>query len=206
MIREARKRKTHVDSLINGLKAAHPLKGRELPPVRETLSQWVDRWQLSNLTQMLTETRSQAKDRGPLPYVILTATGEDVRACTACRNCEDWMTPEMDLNFGEILRAAGRDDPLALSNRSLWNCDDAFTYTMFCQEGLDIPAIIRTLRQEARLRGMHIRFYELRALRSRLSGIPSWRPSRPSWTPPNLEIERLRTVRKKLGNIRNSKS
>jgi hypothetical protein len=110
------------------------------------------------------------------------------------------MTPGMDLDFGEILRAAARNDPIALNNRSLWNCDDAFTNTIHCQQGFDIPAVIRTLRREARLRGYYKRFYRLRVMRSR---IPGWKPSIPS---PRIDRERLESLRRKLDNINRFKS
>lgn len=91
--------------------------------------------------------------RGPLPFIILAATGEDVRRCANCQSCADLLTPEMDLTFGELIRAAARDDPRALTCATLWNCD-AVLESGCCQEGLDIPAVIQALRQEAAMRGL----------------------------------------------------
>jgi len=180
---------------------AHPaLRGRELTSIRETFGQWVDRWQLDHFIQRISPFQSEAIERGPLPFIILAETGQDVRHCANCRNCEDWMTPGMDLDFGEILRAAARNDPFALQNRSLWNCDDAFTNTIHCQQGFDIPAVIRTLRHEARLRGYHKRFYQLRSLHSRITG---WRPATRS---PQIDRERIESLRRKLEKINRFKS
>ena len=206
MVRVARKRKTDIYSRFQELRTNHPLKGRELPPIREKIWQWVDRWQLNNFIQRVSPFQPETSERGPLTFIIMAETGQDVRTCSNCRNCEDWVTPGMDLNFGEILRAAGRNDPLALKNRSLWNCDDAFTNSISCQEGFDITAVIRTLRHEAKLRGYHKRFYRLRALRSRIRTIPNWRPSTPSWNVPSFDRERIESIREKLESLSRFKS
>jgi heterodisulfide reductase subunit C len=92
--------------------------------------------------------------RGPLPFIILSATGQDVRRCANCHSCEDLMTPEMDLPFGKLMRAASRDDPLALTNRTLWRCDDVLESSLRCPSGIDIPAVIHALRREAERRGL----------------------------------------------------
>ncbi len=200
MIRAARERKSQMHSRLCELRTRHPLQGRELPPIRETVGHWVDRWQLNHFIQRISPFQSEAVERGPLPFIILAETGQDVRHCANCRNCEDWTTPGMDLNFGEILRAAARNDPIALQNQSLWNCDDVFTNTIHCHQGFDIPAVIRTLRREAKLRGYHKRIYRLRALHSR---IPNWRPPIRS---PRIDRERIESLRRKLENINRFKS
>jgi hypothetical protein len=204
MVRVARKRKTDIYSRFKELRANHPLRDREFPPIRATIWKWVDRWQLNNFIQRISPFQSETSERGPLMFVILAETGQDVRTCSNCRNCEDWMTPAMDLNFGEILRAAGRNDPLALKNQSLWNCDDAFSDSISCQEGFDITAVIRTLRHEAKLRGYHKRFYRLRALPSRIRTIPRWRPS--TFSVPSFDRERLESLRRKLEILNRFKS
>ena len=97
---------------------------------------------------------ANSDNRGPLTFIILAATGQDVRACANCQNCEDLHTPEMDMSFGEIMRAAARDDPVTLSNRSLWTCDGVLESMTHCQAGIDIPAVIHLLRREAKTRGV----------------------------------------------------
>ena len=96
----------------------------------------------------------QGEKRGPLTHIILTATSQDVRLCANCLSCEDLLVPGMDLSFGEVIRAAARDDPIALTNDTLWNCDEALILQPICQAGLDIYAIIQTLRFEATSRGL----------------------------------------------------
>ena len=81
MVRVARKRKTDIYSRFQVLRAHHPLRGREFPPIRETIWQWVDRWQLNNFIQRITPSQSEPSERGPLPFIILAETGQDVRTC-----------------------------------------------------------------------------------------------------------------------------
>lgn len=89
----------------------------------------------------------------PLHAVILAATGQDVRLCTNCGNCNGLMAPGMDLTFGEVLQAAARNDPAALTNNTLWTCDDLLGPQMLCPNNIDIAAAIITLAREARSRG-----------------------------------------------------
>lgn len=92
--------------------------------------------------------------RGPLWAIVLTASGEDVRQCGQCFACEDFRESGMDLTFGEIFRAAAHDQPNALTNRTLWNCDKLLQNGLHCQNGLNIAAIVGALREEAHLRGV----------------------------------------------------
>ncbi len=91
--------------------------------------------------------------RGPLRQVILASTGQDVLQCTKCRSCDDLMADGMDLTFGEVMRAAARDDARALKNDTLWACDELLERGPKCQSGLDIASVILALRREAELRG-----------------------------------------------------
>ncbi len=92
--------------------------------------------------------------RGSLPHVILSACGEDVRLCTHCWQCEDSMTPEMDLTLGELMQAVVRDELRALTSRTLWACDPLLDGRLRCHQGIDVPVVIRALRQEAVRRGL----------------------------------------------------
>jgi heterodisulfide reductase subunit C len=59
----------------------------------------------------------------------------------------------MDLTFGEVMQAAARNDVRALTNRTLWACDSVLAAHARCQEGIDLAAVIRALREEALRRG-----------------------------------------------------
>ena len=93
-------------------------------------------------------------NRGPLRAIILSETGQDVRACRSCWQCDDERHPGMDLCFGELMRAAAKDDPIALLNETLWNCDLILDGGFNCQSGIQLQAVINVLRREAKIRGI----------------------------------------------------
>jgi heterodisulfide reductase subunit C len=93
-------------------------------------------------------------NRGPLRAIILSETGQDVRACGSCWQCDDERHPGMDLCFGELMRAAANDDPTVLLNETLWNCDPILDGGFNCQSGIQLQAVINVLRREAKLRGV----------------------------------------------------
>ena len=92
--------------------------------------------------------------RGPLRAIILASTGQDVRLCGNCSSCERLTAPGMDLSLGEIIRAAARNDPQALTCASLWACEDLMLQPIPCQAGLALTSILLTLQREAELRGL----------------------------------------------------
>lgn len=91
--------------------------------------------------------------RAPLPHVILCATGEDVRRCTACWGCDSLVQPDMDLTVGELMQAAARDSEGALACRTLWS-KGLSRLPLRCQEGLNVGAVVEALRAEAVRRGL----------------------------------------------------
>ena len=90
-----------------------------------------------------------------LPQVVFSRTSQDVRQCQACDLCRDQMADGMDLTFGEIMRLAAVNDERAIVCDSLWCCEPLLGKAGRCPGGIDIPAVIRTLRQEALRRGYH---------------------------------------------------
>jgi hypothetical protein len=60
----------------------------------------------------------------------------------------------MDLTIGELIRAAARNDVAALTNQTLWACDDLLDSFYSCQVELDLVAIVHCLRREAQIRGL----------------------------------------------------
>jgi hypothetical protein len=79
--------------------------------------------------------------RGPLPFIILASTGQDVRDCINCELCY------------HTLEAAARNDLSILENPILWNCDTLLESNLTCMGGIDIAKVIHTLRDEAEIRG-----------------------------------------------------
>ena len=92
--------------------------------------------------------------RGPLPHIILASVGDDVRKCANCYTCDDHLTEEMDLTLGEVIRSAARNDLAALTNKTLWACDDVLESIPSCQAELNLVAIVHCLRREAQIRGI----------------------------------------------------
>jgi hypothetical protein len=92
--------------------------------------------------------------RGPLRSVILAETGQDVRLCANCASCESLTAPGMDLTLGEIVRAAARNDPQALTCATLSACEDLLLRPIPCTAGLCLPSILIALQREAELRGL----------------------------------------------------
>jgi heterodisulfide reductase subunit C len=60
----------------------------------------------------------------------------------------------MDLTFAEVLQAAARNDSIALTNDTLWACDDLLGPQLICPHNIDIPAVIIALAREARSKGL----------------------------------------------------
>ena len=100
------------------------------------------------------KTKASQSGQTPLHAVILAATSQDVRLCSNCGNCDGLMAPGMDLTFGEVLQAASRNDTAALTNETLWTCDDLLGPQLICPHNIDIAAVIITLAREARSRGL----------------------------------------------------
>jgi heterodisulfide reductase subunit C len=90
--------------------------------------------------------------RGPLPFIILASTGQDVRDCINCELCYHTLEG-IDITFNEVMQAAARNDLSILENPILWNCDTLLESNLTCMGGIDIAKVIHTLRDEAEIRG-----------------------------------------------------
>jgi hypothetical protein len=94
--------------------------------------------------------------RGPLRFVLLADTGQDVNHCDACECCyvDDAVQAKFDLELWEVLAAARQDDEGALTNQTIWALAEAQADEVRCTNGVDFVAIARSLCREARLRGL----------------------------------------------------
>ncbi len=99
-------------------------------------------------------TENNKPKQAPLHAIILAATSQDVRLCANCGNCNGRMEAGMDLSFGEIMQAAARNDTSALTNRTLWACDDLLASHLQCPHDIDIASVIIALAREAASRGL----------------------------------------------------
>ena len=92
-------------------------------------------------------------DRGPLPFILLANTGQDVRNCISCEFC--YQTLEgMDITFNEVMQAAACNDLGVFESPLLWNCNTLLESNLICTAGIDIPKVIHALRDEAEIRGI----------------------------------------------------
>ena len=94
--------------------------------------------------------------RGPLRFIILAATGEDIRHCTACECCcvDDTLQARFDLPVWEVFKAACNNDEAALTNQTIWVLAGARPADARCKNGLNLVAVAQVLCREARLRGL----------------------------------------------------
>lgn len=94
-------------------------------------------------------------DRAPLRFIILAATGHDVNECTACQCCfvDEALEARFDLPIWEVIAAARKNDEAALTNRTIWVLAEASVDSVVCARGINVLAIARALRDEARRRG-----------------------------------------------------
>jgi hypothetical protein len=91
---------------------------------------------------------------GDLRSAIQAETGQDVHLCANCASCESLTAPGMDLTLGEIIRAAARNDPQALTCATHSACQDLLLRPIPCTAGLSLPSILIALQHEAELRGL----------------------------------------------------
>jgi len=86
----------------------------------------------------------------PLRSIILAQTGQDVRLCARCSACEADNLPHGDLSVGELMQAAARDSPQALTCKTLWAAEALLSQGIKCQAGVDVVAVIRLLQKLAK--------------------------------------------------------
>jgi len=89
-----------------------------------------------------------------LRAVVLAASGQDVRQCWHCAFCGDIVEPEQDLSVESLLQLVLMNDEEVLTSNTLWSEQVLQSAESMCANSLDIGAVIRALRVEARRRGL----------------------------------------------------
>lgn len=90
----------------------------------------------------------------PLRLVVLTATGQDVRKCSHCEFCSAKPDPEQDISLETLLQLVIMNDEEVLTTRTLWSDKVLECAPHVCTSNLNLEAILLTLREEARQRGL----------------------------------------------------
>jgi heterodisulfide reductase subunit C len=89
-----------------------------------------------------------------LRRIVKENSGQDVARCQACLDCEVDCPEELDIPLGSMIQMILFDDEEVLSSRTLWSDCVIANLGSACQRGLDIRAIMLTLREEARRRNI----------------------------------------------------
>jgi heterodisulfide reductase subunit B len=105
---------------------------------------------------------SRSADRGgddtaeALAQTIQREIGQNVFLCYQCVKCTSGcpLADHFDLTPNQIMRSVQFNDERALESKTIWLCAACQTCTTRCPQGLDIAAIMDTLRIEAKRRGL----------------------------------------------------
>ncbi|MFZ5911169.1 MAG: hypothetical protein ACOYYU_14240 [Chloroflexota bacterium] len=89
-----------------------------------------------------------------LRRIVKEATGQDVRHCQACLDCETSCPEELDIPLGSLVQMVIFNDEEVLTSRTLWS-DCVLEHARYaCRRGLNIQTLMLTLREEATRRGL----------------------------------------------------
>ncbi len=84
-----------------------------------------------------------------LRKIVKERTGIDVARCQACLDCEIQIPEEQDIPLGALVQMILMNDPEVLTCNTLWSDKVLQAARGVCHHGLDLPTIMRALRQEA---------------------------------------------------------
>lgn len=90
-----------------------------------------------------------------LRTIVLAQTGEDVSRCCSCALCEEITDEAGDVGPSMLMQWILANDNRALTCRTVWSDVVLRRADRACANQLDIPAVLRALREEAHRRGLH---------------------------------------------------
>jgi len=93
-------------------------------------------------------------NRGPLRFVVLNQSGQDINECSQCECCDCQFSTRWDLRPCEVIQLVRSNDERVLSSKTIWNCQDCQACQANCPNEIDFGAIAYALRQEAHKRGI----------------------------------------------------
>lgn len=85
---------------------------------------------------------------------VLAATGQDLRRCQGCLDCDAIPASDADIPLGSLIQLALLNDEEILTSRTLWSETVLESAHSACAKNLDLEQIILALRREALRRGM----------------------------------------------------
>jgi heterodisulfide reductase subunit B len=91
-----------------------------------------------------------------LAEVVQHEIGQNVYLCYQCVKCTSGcpLADHFDLTPNQVMRSLQFNDEQVLRSKTIWLCASCQTCTTRCPQGLDIAAIMDTLRIEAKRRGL----------------------------------------------------
>ncbi len=89
-----------------------------------------------------------------LRSIVKNATGQDVRVCQACLDCETSCPEGVDIPLGSLVQMVLFDDEEVLTSRTLWSDCVIENARFACKRGLNLQVLMYALREEARHRGL----------------------------------------------------
>jgi heterodisulfide reductase subunit C len=92
-----------------------------------------------------------------LRKLILLNAGQDVRRCRDCAMCnarinEQHLIDTMDISIETLVQMVLWNDEEVLTSRTLWSPEVYDALMHACVQGLNLQAIVTTLREEANIR------------------------------------------------------
>ncbi len=88
-----------------------------------------------------------------LRAIVLAQTGQDVSRCCRCALCDNLIDCR-GVDLATVMQWILVNDERALTNATVWSDDVLRRADHACANQLDIPAVLRALRGEARRRGI----------------------------------------------------
>ena len=84
-----------------------------------------------------------------LRRVIKESSGQDIRICRGCLDCDLHFSDDLDIPLGSLVQLALQNDEEILESQTLWSEVILEAARGACKRGIDLPAVILALRRES---------------------------------------------------------
>ena len=103
---------------------------------------------------VLTQHSAVMTRAASLRSIVLAQTGQDISRCCSCACCEEVTDGSGDVSLSLVMQWVLVNDVRALTDATVWSDEVLRQADHVCANQLDIPAVLRALRREARRRGL----------------------------------------------------